>query len=112
MCGRVNSAQVSDKQSSGSPAGTKSKQLGPNLLQSASAPQTDRFFAQYLLKEFLLFAKTKKNTKNRRENLNFEEVARGPDAWVGPAGKMKMESQEVAAKCGNTEVSLTEQMQI
>ena len=34
------------------------------------------------------------------------EVARGPDARGGlaAAGTMKMESQEAAAKCGNTEV--------
>ena len=72
MCGRVNSAQVSDKQSSAPvPAGTKSKQLGPNLLQSASKPQTDRFFATHLFLDLHFLQQKQERIKKRIREKDF-----------------------------------------
>ena len=82
------------------PAGTKSKQLGPNLLQSPSKLRTVRFFCSSYFSHELLGGKESAR-KKRVKSWNWE-LARGPHALLRQAaGKMKMESQEVAAKCGN-----------
>ena len=85
------------------PAGTKSKQLGPNLLQSPSTLRTVRFFcSSYFFHELVCILGGKESARKKRVKSWNWELARGPHALLRQAaGKMKMESQEVAAKCGN-----------